>query len=83
MMCCAATVGSQTAVCGCQCTSDNTLHCAQVSNLQGVADTITQFRDLVNSQYTATFAQLAGIIGQIKTQVNNFLEPFKPIKCVT
>jgi hypothetical protein len=52
----------------------------QVSNLQGVANTITAFRDLVNSQYTSAIAALANVIGQIKTQVNNFLEPFKPIK---
>jgi hypothetical protein len=51
-----------------------------VSNLQSVANIITAFRDLVNSQYTAAIAALGNVISQIKTQVNNFLEPFKPIK---
>lgn len=54
--------------------------CVQVGNLQVVAQTITDFRDLVAKAYTGPIAALANVIGQIKTQVNNFLEPFKPIK---
>lgn len=54
--------------------------CVQVTNLQSVASIVTSFRDLVNSQYTTAIAALAGTISTIKTQVNSFLEPFKPIK---
>ncbi|WIA36452.1 hypothetical protein OEZ86_007758 [Tetradesmus obliquus] len=53
-----------------------------VGNLQVVAQTITDFRDLVAKAYTGPIAALANAIGQIKTQVNNFLEPFKPIKSI-